>query len=53
MINFLGVVVPMVGWKYEPLSAITLWFLVSHKYLLTLSIEMEMMIQYIYLSIYE
>jgi hypothetical protein len=45
--------VPMVGWKQEPLLAVASWFLVSDKYLHTLCNEMEMMIEYIYLYIYE
>jgi hypothetical protein len=43
----------MVGWKHAPLSTVTSQTLVYDKYLHTLCIEMEMMVEYKYLSIYE
>jgi hypothetical protein len=45
--------VPMIGWKQAPLSSVASQFPFSDKYLHTLCIEMEMMVEYIYLSIYE
>jgi hypothetical protein len=53
MVNPSGVVVPMVGWKQAPLSTVASRTLVSDKYLHTLCIEMEMMIEYIYMSMNE
>jgi hypothetical protein len=47
------VVLPMVGWKQEPISAVASRFPVSDKYFHTLRIEMEMMIEYIYMSVTE
>jgi len=46
-------VVPMVGWKQAPLSAVASRFLVFDKYFHTLCIEMEMMIEYIYMFMTE
>jgi hypothetical protein len=45
--------VPMVGWKQTLLLVFASQFLVSDKYLHTLCIEMEMMVEYIYLYVYE
>jgi hypothetical protein len=45
VVNPLGVVVPMVGWKQTPLSAIASHFPFYDKYLHTLCNEMEVMVE--------
>jgi hypothetical protein len=45
VVNLLGVVVPMVGWKHAPLSAFTSQLYFFDKYLHTLCVEMEMVIE--------
>jgi hypothetical protein len=45
VVNPSGVVVPMVGWKQAPLSAVTSRFPVSDKYFHTLCNTMDVMIE--------
>jgi hypothetical protein len=53
VVNLSGVAVRMVGWKQAPLSTVTSRFPLSHKYFHTWCIEMEMRIEYIYMSMIE
>ena len=53
MVNPIGVDVPMFGWKHAPLLAVASQFPISNKYLHTMCNEMDVVIEYIYMSMTE